>query len=141
MMATGAVLPHLTAGLNALALAFLLAGFALLKAGRHDLHRRAMLAAIAVSTLFLIAYGVHHVSAPIFRFRGEEWMRPFYYTLLVSHVVLAAVVTPMVAITAWRALSGRFDRHRRLARWTLPVWLYVSASGIAVYTLLYHVTA
>lgn len=134
-----AILPHVTAALNAVALTLLAAGFAMVRSGRRNLHRALMLGAVTASALFLVAYVVYHLTAPIFVFRGEGWVRPAYYALLISHVVLAALVTPMIAATLWRALTGRFDRHRRLARWTLPVWLYVSATGIAVYLLLYHV--
>lgn len=135
------ILPHLTASLNGMALVLLLAGYLLVRQGRRNLHRAAMLGAVTASALFLAAYVVHHATNPIFQFRGEGWLRPAYYTLLVSHVVLAAVAAPLIAITLWRALSLRFDRHKGMARWTLPLWLYVSASGIAVYVLLYHVTA
>jgi uncharacterized membrane protein YozB (DUF420 family) len=133
-----ATLPHLTAALNALALVLMLAGFALVRGGRPDLHRRLMLAAVAASALFLLAYLAHHAVNPIFVFRGSDAARPFYYTLLVGHVVLAAVVAPMVAVTVWRGLGGHIARHRGLARWTLPVWVIVCVSGIAVYALLYH---
>lgn len=132
-------LPHLTAGLNAVALVLLLCGFALVRSGRRDLHRRFMLAAVGTSGLFLVAYVIYHATAPIFVFRGEGAVRPVYYTLLISHVVLAAAVTPMIAMTLWRAVTGRFEPHRGLARWTLPIWLYVSLTGVVVYALLYHV--
>lgn len=137
-MNSAAVLPHVTAALNTVALVLLLAGFALIRTGRRALHRRVMLAAVATSGLFLLAYVIYHATAPIFVFRGQGAVRPVYYTLLVSHVVLAAAVAPLIALTLWRALSGRFAVHRGLARWTLPLWLYVSVSGIVVYLLLYH---
>lgn len=140
-MDTAAILPHVTVSLNAATLALLIAGFALVRSGRRAMHRRVMLAAVAVSALFLVVYVVYHLTAPIFVFRGAGWVRPAYYALLISHVVLAALVTPMIGLTVWRALAGRFEIHRALARWTLPVWLYVSASGIVVYALLYHVYA
>lgn len=135
------VLPHVTASLNLVALTLVLAGFVLIRRGSRGAHRLVMLAAVAVSGLFLVAYLTYHFTAPIFVFRGQGWLRPAYYALLVSHVVLAALVTPMIALTLWRALAGRIGSHRGLARWTLPVWVYVSASGVAVYALLYHVTA
>ncbi|MGE5546120.1 MAG: DUF420 domain-containing protein [Solirubrobacterales bacterium] len=135
------MLPHLVAGLNAAALALALTGLAMIRLGRPRLHRAAMLGAVMTSGLFLVAYLIHHASAPIFQFRGPAWMRPGYYTLLVSHVVLAAAVAPLVLATLRRALRGQFPLHRKLARWTLPLWLYVSASGIAVYLLLYHAFA
>lgn len=133
------ILPHVTAGLNATTLVLLLLGFALIKSQHRALHRLVMLAAVAVSALFLIAYVTYHVTAPIFVFRGTGMVRPLYYALLVSHVVLATAVTPMIGVTVWRAVGGRFGPHRGLARWTLPIWLYVSASGIVVYALLYHI--
>ncbi|HTH15462.1 MAG TPA: DUF420 domain-containing protein [Magnetospirillum sp.] len=138
-MSLAAWLPHLTAALNALALVLILAGFALVKSGRKLLHRRLMLTAVVVSGLFLAAYVAHHLVNPIFVFRGTGAARPVYYTLLISHVALAALSVPMIALTVWRALAGRFATHRGLARWTLPVWLYVSVTGIVVYALLYHV--
>jgi putative membrane protein len=137
-MIAQAILPHVTASLNAASLALLFAGFALIRRGRRDLHRPVMLAAVAVSALFLVAYLTYHFSAPIFVFKGQGWVRPVYYALLVSHVLMAAVAPFMIAATLARAAQGRFDRHRRLARWTWPVWVYVSASGIAVYGMLYH---
>lgn len=132
------MLPHLTAGLNATALVLLLTGFSLIRSGHRRLHRGVMLAAVGVSGLFLLAYVTYHLTQPIFVFRGQGAIRPVYYTLLISHVLLAALVAPMIAVTLWRALAGRFEPHRGLARWTLPVWLYVSASGILVYAMLYH---
>lgn len=138
-MAWTAALPHLTAALNGVALALMLAGFALVRGGRPDLHRRLMLAAVAASALFLVVYLAHHAVNPIFVFRGSDAARPFYYALLVSHVVLAALVAPMVVLTVWRGLSGRTAPHRGLARWTLPIWVYVSVTGVLVYVLLYHV--
>jgi putative membrane protein len=138
-MTTATILPHVTAALNAAALLLLLAGFTLIRAGRRDLHRKAMLAAVGTSALFLVFYVLYHFTAPIFVFRGQGSVRPVYYALLVSHVLLAAVVAPMVAVTLLRALKGRFEVHKGLARWTLPVWLYVSVTGIVVYAMLYHV--
>lgn len=137
-MDAAATLPHVTASLNGAALAAALAGFGFIRMGRRDLHRLAMLIAVAASALFLAAYVAYHFSAPIFVFRGTGWIRPLYYALLVAHVVLAAAVTPMILVTLWRALGGRYDAHSRLARWTWPVWVFVSASGLAVYAMLYH---
>jgi putative membrane protein len=138
-MNTAQTLPHVTAFLNATALCFLLAGFAFVRAGRRDLHKRAMLGAVATSALFLVVYLVYHFTAPIFVFRGSGVMRPIYYTLLVSHVLLAALVTPLIILTLIRALRGSFATHGRIARLTLPVWLYVSVTGIAVYVMLYRI--
>ncbi|TAN63355.1 MAG: DUF420 domain-containing protein [Magnetospirillum sp.] len=132
-------LPHVTAGLNALALCFLLAGFTFIRSGRRDLHKRAMVGAVATSGLFLAFYVLYHFAAPIFVFRGAGMVRPVYYALLISHVVLAAAVTPMIGLTLLRALKGNFETHPKIARWTLPVWLYVSVTGIVVYLMLYHI--
>lgn len=137
-MTLAAALPHVTAALNALALICMVTGFVLVRLGRQRAHRGLMLAAVAASVLFLAAYLVHHAINPIFSYPGQGGARTAYYVLLVSHVVLAALVAPMVGVTAWRGLSGRLAPHRGLARWTLPIWLYVSVTGIAVYALLYH---
>ncbi|CAA7623019.1 DUF420 domain-containing protein [Magnetospirillum sp. SS-4] len=138
-MTAANTLPHVTASLNAIALCFLVAGFILIRAGRRDLHRRAMLAAVATSGLFLVVYVVYHFAAPIFVFRGTGAIRPVYYALLISHVILAALVTPMIVLTLVRALKGRIAPHKGIARWTLPIWLYVSVTGIIVYVMLYRI--
>jgi uncharacterized membrane protein YozB (DUF420 family) len=98
-----------------------------------------MTAAVVTSGAFLVVYLAHHFSAPVFVFPGQGVIRPIYFTMLISHVALAAAVTPLIVVTVRRAVRGTFDGHRRLARWTYPVWLYVSLTGIAVYVLLYHV--
>ena len=98
-----------------------------------------MLIACGASTLFLVSYLVYHWFHGVTRFTGGGWVRPFYYTLLGTHTVLAVIVVPLVLITLWRAVRGDFDRHRAIARWTLPIWLYVSVTGVVVYWLLYHV--
>jgi uncharacterized membrane protein YozB (DUF420 family) len=97
-----------------------------------------MLSAFGVSSLFLASYVVYHASAGSRPFPGTGWLRPVYFALLVSHVLLAAVIVPLALMTIWRALRGQFDRHRRLARWTLPLWLYVSVTGVVIYWMLYH---
>jgi putative membrane protein len=137
------VLPHVTASLNALAGALALVGFALIKSGNRLAHKAVMTAAVVVSALFLATYLLHHFLHPLFQFRGEGAARTIYFTLLFTHVVLAVVVTPMIVLTyvrGRRALaSGETAKHRALARWTFPIWVYVSVSGIVVYWLLYHV--
>lgn len=133
-----AALPHLNAALNAVAAALLAVGFGLVRAGRKEQHKAVMLAAFAVSSVFLASYLTYHANAPIYLFRGQGGWRAFYYVVLVSHVLLAAVAAPLVLATLWRALKGRFEPHRRWARWTLPIWLYVSVSGIVVYLMLYR---
>jgi uncharacterized membrane protein YozB (DUF420 family) len=137
-MTAATTLPHITAFLNAVSLAFLVTGFVHIRMGRKDSHRKAMLGAVGASALFLAFYVVYHFAAPIFVFRGTGMVRPVYYTLLISHVVLAVVALPLVAVTLMRALKGRFDLHPKIARWTLPLWLYVSITGIVVYLMLYH---
>lgn len=140
-MVTANTLPHLNAFLNTVTMVLLVTAFVLIRRRRIDAHRRAMIAALAVSALFLVSYLIYHFSAPIFVFRGEGVVRPIYYALLISHVVLAAVATPMILVTAWRGLNRIDARHRALARWTWPLWMYVSVSGVIVYLLLYHVYA
>ena len=98
-----------------------------------------MLAALLVSALFLVSYIAYHLGSPIFVFRGHGLVRPLYYLLLISHVLLAAIAIPMILATAWRGLHRSDERHRRIARWTWPVWMYVSVSGVAVYLMLYHI--
>jgi putative membrane protein len=139
MLETAAVLPHINAALNATSTVLLLIGFTLIRTGRRAHHRKVMIAALIVSAVFLVLYLLYHFTAPIFVFKGPDWSRPLYYTLLVSHVALAAIVTPLVGVTAWRALHGNFDRHKALARITLPVWLYVTVTGVVIYVILYHV--
>jgi len=138
-MPTATVLPHINAVLNGISTVLLVIGFVLIKNGRRDAHRTAMISAIVVSAIFLVSYLTYHFTAPIFLFPGAGWAVPAYYTLLVSHVVLAAIVTPMVIVTAWRALHGEFDRHKAIAKWTWPIWIFVTVSGVAVYVILYHI--
>ena len=133
------ILPHVNAVLNTIATVLLLIGFVLIRTGRREAHRRVMIVTIIVSAVFLICYLVYHFTAPVFVYRGPEWSRPLYFAMLISHVVLATIVTPMVAVTAWRSLHGQFERHRKIARWTWPVWLYVTATGVLIYVMLYHV--
>lgn len=132
------ILPHLNATLNSLTTVLLLVGFVLARSGKHGAHRFMMISAIAVSSIFLTSYLIYHFTTPIFLFRGEGAIRVVYYIIMVSHVILALAVVPMIVMTALLALIGNRDRHRRIAYWTLPVWLYVSVSGVAVYYLLYH---
>jgi len=138
-MTAATILPHVNAVLNTLSTILLLIGFAFIRSGNREKHRKFMIAAIIVSAVFLASYLVYHFMAPIFVFPGTGWTVPAYYTLLISHVILATIVTPMVMITAWRGLKGSFDRHKLLARWTLPIWLYVTVTGVAIYAILYHV--
>ncbi len=138
-MTAAEILPHVNAVLNTVSTILLLIGFMMIRSGRREAHKKVMLSAIAVSAVFLVFYLIYHFSAPIFVFPGTGWTVPVYYTMLVSHVILATIVTPMVVVTAWRALHGRFDRHKTIARWTLPIWLYVTVTGVLIYVILYHV--
>ena len=131
------VLPGVNAVLNGLAAVLLLAGFTAIRLRRIALHRALMLSACAASTLFLISYGVYHASRLHTVYAGPDWLGPPYYAMLVTHIVLAVALVPLALVTLFRALRGDFARHRRLARWTLPVWLYVSVTGVLVYLVLY----
>lgn len=134
-----AVLPALNATLNATAAVLLAAGWLLIRRGRIAAHRACMLGAVVVSTAFLVSYVVYHSMAGSRPFTGQGWVRAVYFAILMSHIVLAAGMVPFVLTTLYRALGGDFARHARLARWTLPVWLYVSVTGVVVYWLLYRV--
>ena len=131
-------LPEINASLNATATILLSTGYVLIRRRRIAAHRACMIAAFAASSLFLITYLIHHAQVGSVPFHGAAWLRPVYFGLLVPHIVLAALVVPLALTTIYRAWRGRFDRHRRLARVTLPIWLYVSVSGVLVYILLYH---
>lgn len=131
-------LPALNALLNTSSAVLLVAGYRLIRQGRREAHRKAMTAALIVSALFLTSYLVYHAQAGSVRFQKTGWIRPVYFSILISHTILAACVAPMALITVWRAWKGRFDRHRRLARITLPLWLYVSVTGVLVYLMLYR---
>lgn len=137
-MTAATTLPHLTAFLNGLTVLFLLSGFSAIRGGHREAHRRMMLAASLTAALFLAAYLTYHLSAPIFKFPGPAALKPLYYAILVSHVFLAALAAPLALLTLYRGLAGRPGRHRSLARWTLPVWLLASISGLMVYAALYH---
>ena len=130
-------LPTVNALLNGTAASLLVAGFLLIRAGRREAHRRAMTAAFACSVLFLVSYLVYHFEAGSVRFRGTGSVRTVYLTILLTHTVLAAIVPFLAVTTLVLARKGRFDAHRRLARVTLPVWLYVSVTGVLVYLMLY----
>ncbi|MFZ5927154.1 MAG: DUF420 domain-containing protein [Acidobacteriota bacterium] len=131
-------LPALNALLNTASAVLLVTGYRLIRAGRREAHRRAMTAALLVSALFLTSYLIYHAQVGSVKFQKTGWIRPVYFSILVSHTILAACVAPLALVTVWRAWRGRFDRHRRLARITLPLWLYVSVTGVLVYLMLYH---
>ena len=133
-----AALPTVNATLNGAAAVLLVMGWRFVRGKRIAPHRACMLAAAILSIAFLVSYVTYHALAGSRPFAGQGWIRPVYFALLISHIVLAAVMTPFVLTTLWRALSGDFARHRRIARVTLPVWLYVSVTGVLVYWMLYH---
>jgi uncharacterized membrane protein YozB (DUF420 family) len=133
-------LPALNATLNAVAGTLLLIGYMLIRSRNIDLHRRFMIAAFVASGLFLVSYVVYHAQVGSVRFTRQGFVRPLYFTILVTHVVLAAAVLPLAIVTLSRGLNGRFQAHRTIARWTFPIWLYVSVTGVLVYVLLYQPT-
>jgi len=131
-------LPTVNAALNATSAVLLALGYRCVRRGRIRAHRALMLAAVCVSTLFLVSYLTYHYRVGTVRFPGSGWLRVVYLSILATHTLLAACVPVLVIVTLWRALSARFDRHRRIARWTLPVWMYVSVTGVVIYWMLYH---
>jgi len=130
-------LPALNAALNSASALLLAAGWLFIRSGNVAVHRRCMLAALATSTLFLTSYLIYHYHVGSVPFTGQGWTRRLYFTILISHTSLAVTIVPLVLITLYRALTSRFERHKRIARWTLPLWLYVSVTGVIVYGMLY----
>ena len=131
-------LPALNAGLNATSAVLLATGYVLIRRGRRQAHKRVMLTALVSSALFLTSYLVYHAQVGSVRFRVQGAVRTLYFTILLTHTVLAVVIVPLVAMTLVPALRGRFDKHRRLARITLPLWAYVSVTGVVIYWMLYR---
>lgn len=131
----------LNASLNATSAILLSTGYLMIRRGRILAHKSCMGLAFASSAVFLVSYLLYHAKVGSVPFRGQGWIRPVYFTLLASHTVLAAAIVPLAVITLSRALREQFDRHKRIARWTLPLWLYVSVTGVIVYFLLYHLYA
>ena len=134
-------LPALNAALNATSAVFLLIGYRFIRRREIRAHRACMLAAFAVSIVFLISYLVYHAQVGSVHFPGTGWVRGVYFTILITHTILAVAVPPLAIITLVRALREQFDRHRRLARWPFPIWLYVSVTGVVVYVMLYQLYA
>jgi uncharacterized membrane protein YozB (DUF420 family) len=133
-------LPAVNATLNAISGVLLIVGYLLMRARRIEQHRRVMMAAFATSSLFLICYLVYHANVGSVRFARQGFVRPLYFTILITHVTLAATVLPLAIVTLSRGLKARYPQHRRIARWTFPIWLYVSVTGVLVYVLLYRPT-
>jgi putative membrane protein len=131
-------LPTVNAVLNGTCALLLAAGFVLVRRRRIAAHRVCMQAAFAVSILFLVSYLVYHVQVGSVPFPGQGWVRPVYFAILISHTVLAALVPPLALTTLVLGLRASYPRHRRIARWTLPIWLYVSVTGVVVYWMLYR---
>jgi putative membrane protein len=132
-------LPAVNATLNGISAVLLVTGYVLVRQRRLEHHRRVMLGAFATSVLFLVSYLVYHANAGSKPFAGQGAIRPVYFTILITHIILAAAIVPLAIVTLSRGLSRRYDRHRAIARWTLPIWLYVSVTGVAVYLMLYRV--
>jgi uncharacterized membrane protein YozB (DUF420 family) len=131
-------LPALNAALNAVAATLLVTGHAFIRRGQIYRHRACMVSALLVSSAFLASYVVYHVQVGSIRFTEAGWPRAVYFAVLATHVPLAALIVPLALLTLWRALRGRFDLHVKVARWTFPIWLYVSVTGVMVYIMLYH---
>ncbi len=128
----------LNASLNGTSAILLATGYVFIRRKQILAHKICMVSAFVVSSAFLVSYLVYHARVGSVPFQGQGWIRPFYFTLLLSHVLLAGVVLPLAIMTLRRAWKGQFDRHRAIARWTLPIWFYVSVTGVVVYILLYH---
>jgi uncharacterized membrane protein YozB (DUF420 family) len=131
--------PKINATLNGSSALLLITGRVLIARGKRAAHRAVMLAALGTSFLFLVSYLYYHYHVGSVHFRGTGWTRPLYFTILISHTILAAIIVPMVIVTLTRALREQFDRHRAIARWTFPCWLYVSVTGVIVYLMLYRI--
>ena len=131
----------LNASLNGASAILLACGYAAIRGGKREVHKRFMISAFGVSSAFLVSYIVYHYRVGHVVFQGQGWIRPVYFALLTSHTILAVVIVPMILVTLRRAWLEKFDRHRVIARWTLPLWFYVSVTGVLVYVLLYHLYA
>jgi putative membrane protein len=131
-------LPTLNASLNAASALLLAAAYHAIRRREIERHHRLMLIAVATSTLFLISYLVYHAQVGSIRFQGQGTVRPVYFTILITHTILAVVIVPMILRTLYLAWKGRFFEHRRLARWTFPLWMYVSVTGVVIYVMLYR---
>ncbi len=132
-------LPHLNAILNGTSAVLLFSGYSFIRAGKVTAHKTCQIAALVVSALFLTSYLIYHYHHGTTRFTGQGLVRPIYFTILTSHTILAVAIVPLIALTFYRALRADFGRHRRIARLTLPLWLYVSITGVIVYLMLYQI--
>ena len=132
-------LPAVNATLNGISAILLTTGYLLIRRGARTPHKRCMLGALVTSTLFLVCYVIYHWHVGSKPFPGAGVARLVYLTILVTHVTLAVTILPLALVTTWRGLSSQFDRHVRIARWTFPVWLYVSVTGVVIYVMLYRI--
>jgi uncharacterized membrane protein YozB (DUF420 family) len=133
-------LPALNATLNAIAAMLLVSGYVLIKRGRQRQHQWCMLSALSTSALFLVSYVIYHLNTGSRPFEGQGAIRLVYFAILITHVILAAVIVPLALVTARRGLRAQFDKHVRIARWTFPIWLYVSVTGVVIYLMLYQLS-
>ncbi len=131
-------LPAVNATLNTISTVLLVTGWVFIHRGERQKHKACMIAALITSSLFLTSYVIYHAQVGSVPFRGTGWIRTVYFSVLIPHVILAAAVVPPILITVSRGLSAKYDKHRRIARWTLPIWLYVSITGVIVYLMLYQ---
>jgi uncharacterized membrane protein YozB (DUF420 family) len=136
-----AIFPAVNATLNGTSALLIASGRTLIRHGQVVAHRACMIAAVVSSSLFLISYLYYHAHVGSVHFKGRGWVRSLYFGILLTHTVLAAVIVPLVIITLARGLRGVFDRHRAIARWTFPLWLYVSVTGVVIYVMLYRLYA
>jgi putative membrane protein len=131
--------PALNAALNGISAILLACGYVAIRSGKINVHKKFMLSAFFVSCAFLVSYVIYHIRIrQVIHFQGQGWIRPVYFTLLTSHTVLAIVIVPLILITLRRAWLQKFDKHRIIARWTLPLWFYVSVTGVIVYFMVYQ---
>jgi uncharacterized membrane protein YozB (DUF420 family) len=134
--------PAFNATLNGISAVLLAGGYAAIRAGKRDVHKVFMISAFTASTVFLASYVIYHIRVKqLVLFQGQGWIRPVYFTLLTSHTILAIVIVPMILITLRRAWLEKFDKHRAIARWTLPLWFYVCVTGVIVYLMVYQIYA
>jgi uncharacterized membrane protein YozB (DUF420 family) len=131
-------LPAVNATLNATATVFLVCGYVSIRRGRRELHKKCMLGALTASALFLVSYVIYHANAGSRPFTGQGGIRLLYFVILITHVILAAAILPLALVTTARGLRSQFGRHVRIARWTFPIWLYVSVTGVVIYLMLYQ---
>jgi putative membrane protein len=134
--------PALNASLNGISAVLLAGGYAAIRAGKRDAHKVFMISAFTASAIFLVSYVIYHIRVKqLVLFQGQGWIRPVYFTLLTSHTILAIVIVPLILITLRRAWLEKFDKHKIIARWTLPLWFYVCVTGVIVYLMVYQIYA